>query len=286
MFSGIGMRMQHIKSYASIFLLLLFFLTPLSGKAVEEKALILGVVPQFSAREIRKIWSPIIKRLANEIGTSIIIQGSANIPEFEKQLLNSEFDIVYLNPYQILLANEAHGYDPVVRDVGRSLQGILVTKKQSGISSVKDLDNQTIAFPSPNAMGASLLVRAELHKKHNIKVLPQYVKSHTSVYLNVRLGNVVAGGGVLKTLNKQDDKIKNNLSILYKTQKVSSHPIAIHPRVSENIKVKLRKALLAMGDVKADEVLLSKIPIKRIGEATLADYLPLKKLGLDKYYTQ
>lgn len=89
------------------------------------------------------------------------------------------------------------------RDNGHSLVGIIVVKKDSPVQSASELDGKTVAFPSPNALGATLLPRAEFDREFNIKVNELYVKSHSSVYLNVLLGKTAAGGGVQKTLSLQ-----------------------------------------------------------------------------------
>jgi phosphonate transport system substrate-binding protein len=61
-----------------------------------------------------------------------------------------------MNPYHAIRANKKHGYAPLVRDVGRSLFGIIVVKKDSPIETVSELDGEIVAFPAPNALGAAL----------------------------------------------------------------------------------------------------------------------------------
>jgi len=44
------------------------------------------------------------------------------------------------------------------------------------------------------------------------------------------------------------------------------------------------QAILNMGESKKQRALLRKVPIKQVGKASLKDYLPLKEMGLDKFY--
>ncbi|MDH3353592.1 MAG: phosphate/phosphite/phosphonate ABC transporter substrate-binding protein [Chromatiales bacterium] len=246
----------------------------------------IGVVPQFEVRRLYKIWSPIIKELERITGLKFKIKGSPTIPEFEQEFMEGKFDFAYMNPYHSLIAYEAIGYLPLVRDIGRSLHGVLVVTKKSGINSPKELDGKEIAFPAPNALGASLQMRQELHDKVKISIQPKYVKTHDSVYLNVLLGNSAAGGGVQKTLNRQKSQYKNALKIIHQTQAVAPHPFVVHPRISKEIRARVQQAMLQLGTTKKGRALLSKIPMKKIGKASIKDYMPLKEMGLERFFVQ
>lgn len=245
---------------------------------------VVGIVPQFEVRKIKAIWNPILVELERKTGLKFVLQGSSTIPNFEKEFNAGEFDFSYMNPYHIMLANKNQGYIPLVRDVGRELYGILAVSKNSQIKTIKDLQDEVIAFPAPNALGASMLVRSDLRNKFKIDFEPKYVNSHSSVYLSVALGQAAAGGGVQKTLNRQVDNIKKQLRVIHKTKGFSPHPIAAHPRVSKKDRELVKKALLELGQESNGIDLLNDIPMKKIGVTSIEDYLPLKKLGLEKFY--
>jgi phosphonate transport system substrate-binding protein len=245
-----------------------------------------GVVPQFETRKIVEIWQPILDEVSQRSGVKLELKTSSSIPVFESQLTNGEYDFAYMNPYHALRANKKHGYKPLVRDVGRSLFGIIVVKKDNPIQSVSELDGKAVAFPAPNALGAALMPRAEFARKYNIKVDEVYVKSHSSVYLNVLLGKAAAGGGVQKTLSQQPENVKNQLRILHKTVKVNPHPLAVHPRIYETIQNKVKAAFIGLGDSEKGKNLLKKIPMKKVGAASISDYGSLNEMGLDEFYVR
>ena len=261
--------------------LLLYLVIP---AAAAEKNLRFGVVPQFDARKIQLIWQPILDALEEQTGIHFELVGSPGIPEFERQFMAGDFDLAYLNPYHLVKANDAQGYVPLVRDIGRMLSGIVVAHKDSTIESVQDLDGKRVAFPAPNALGAALIPRTEFGEHYKIDVQPMYVNSHTSVYLNVVTGQAIAGGGVQKTLHAQSAEIQDALKIIYKTPRVAPHPVAAHPRISIETREKITQAFIQLGHSREDSGLLSPVPIKEVGLATLDDYEPLRQMGLDKYY--
>ena len=112
------------------------------------------------------------------------------------------------------------------------------------------------------------------------------MKSHTSVYLNVVTGMAVAGGGVQKTLDQQPAEIRDNLRVLHRTTRVAPHPLAVHSRVPAKVAERVQQAILSMGESEAGRLMLGKIPMKQVGLATLDDYTPLDKLGLEPFYVK
>ncbi len=243
-----------------------------------------GVVPQFEARKLQAIWQPIFDYLNTHTPYQFVFKGSASIDNFEQTFLHGGFDFAYMNPYHLVMAHKEKGYLPLIRDIGRQLQGILVVRKDSNIRAVKQLAGKRIAFPSPNALGASLQMRQELQDIFGITVQPVYVKTHDSVYLNILLKSVFAGGGVQKTLHKQPQKYQDNLRIIHTTKAVPPHPVAVHPDVPKAVTNAVQKALLTLQHSAKGKQLLSKIPIKKIGTANLSDYQIIQDLKLERFY--
>lgn len=245
-----------------------------------------GVVPQFEPRKLSAIWSPILVELEKRTGFRLEMVGSARIPEFEGEFEQGRYDFAYMNPYHSLVAMRVQQYEPLVRDGGRQLFGILVVAKDGPIKQLADLDGKTVAFPAPNALGASLLMRADLERLHKIKISPLWAQTHTSAYLNVALGKAMAAGGVMATLAQQPDAVRNKLTIIYETRRMSPHPVMAHPRVPAADREKLRKAFLDLGATPEGAALLAKVPIEKVVAANADDYRPLATWGLEDYYVK
>ena len=243
-----------------------------------------GVVPQFEARRLHAAWQPLLDALAARTGHSFKILGNASIPEFEQSYQNGEFDFIYSNPWHALIALETQGYLPIVRDGARQLKGILVVAKNSDITDVAQLDGKEIAFPSPNALGASLLMRADLSRIFNIDITPVYVDTHTSVYLNVALGTTAAGGGVMRTLNEQPQNISGQVRVLYETRGMPPHPISVHPRVPESVRNAVQQALVELGAAPSTNPLFADIPMQQPTATRSEEYLILEDWGLREFY--
>ena len=258
----------------------------LSSPVFAEATYRFGVVPQFEPRKLASIWLPILAELEKRTGFHLTMVGAARIPEFESEFENGRYDFAYMNPYHSIVAMRKQGYEPLVRDNGTQLSGILAVAKDGPIKQLSDLGGKTVAFPAPNALGASLLMRADLDRVHHLKISPLWSQTHTSAYLNVALGKADAAGGVMATFEQQPPAVRNKLKVLYETRPMPPHPVMAHPRVPTSDRDKLRQAFLDLGATSEGQALLAKVPFKRIGAAKPEDYRDLAKWGLEDYYVQ
>lgn len=271
------------QAHAAILGAVVFALLSATPASASAKKYIVGIVPQFGAEKTKEIWTPILEEIAEQTGHEFELVPSASIAEFEERLYQGEFDIAYSNPYQSLLARMKQGYEPLVRDRSRSLQGIVVVRRGAKVRTLADLNNKKLAFPAPNALAASLVLRAHMDRVTKIAVQSSFLGSHNKVYEAIAAGQVAAGGGVGKTLKKQPKELQDKLRVLYTSKKMAPHPVIAHPRIGRRTQLKVRKALLAMGKDEAGRTMLNGVPMKKIGKARPRDYKPLMYWGLGEY---
>ena len=249
------------------------------GQTAESRVYRFGVVPQFDLRRLAAIWDPVIAELARRTGLEFELVRAPTIPDFERDYQSGHYDFAYLNPYH---AAAAKGYLPLVRD-RKPLQGILVVRRASRYRSARDLDGQTIAFPAPNALAASLLMRADLSRQIGIRFEPRYLTTHSLVYASVARGQVAAGGGVQQTFDAQPAALRAELRVVYRTRELPAHPIVAHARVPEAVRIKVRDALLAMGRCADGRARLARIPIEDPVPAGADDAALLEGLDLEPF---
>lgn len=242
-----------------------------------------GVVPQFEPRKLFAIWRPILDEVSRKSGVRLELRGTLGIEEFEHELARGDFDFVYANPFLILRESKRQGYLPLVRD-RTPLRGILVVHRDSPLRSPAELDGQKLAVPSINALGASLLLRADLEQRFKARPVPVDVKTHSSVYLQVASGQIAAGGGVEKTLQEQDPKVRQLLRVLHTTRDMPSHPIAVHPRVPLKARQAVQQALLDLARSQSGQELLDRIPMQQPVATSLQDYQAMRHWGLDRFW--
>jgi phosphonate transport system substrate-binding protein len=242
-----------------------------------------GVVPQFEPRKMFGIWQPLVDDLARRTGHSFSLVVPLTVSDFERELEKGSYDFVYANPYHILRVYPKQAYLPLVRD-RTPLRGILLVRKDSPVQSLKELHGKSLAVPSPNALGASLLLRADLEHLHQVRMTMVNVKTHSSAYLNVLNGLTDAAGGVEKTLGEQGEAIRQTLKVIYTTRDMPSHPIAVHPRVRKEVYDKFRQGFFELAATPNGKKWLEDVPMTDPVATAIDDYLVMRQWGLESYW--
>lgn len=242
-----------------------------------------SVVPQFKPAQLQQEWNPVIERITRETGIKLKLVIPPSIPKFEAELFKGMPDFSFMNPYQAAIAMKGNAYLPMLRDQ-KPLNGIIVVRKDSPYKNIKDLDGKIIGFPAPNAFGASLYVRAKLSEESAIKFTPKYLNNHNLVFKHILLGHVAAGGTVNSALNDEPQDVRDQLTVLYKTPDVASHPIAANSRVPEGVRKSVINSLIGMQQDVEGRAMLKDIRLPNLVDANYAsDYQPIEKLNIQKY---
>lgn len=282
----LGQKIRWLRAIILIVLpILMLFSCLVAPVAATEKTPVytVAVDPQFPPMKIHRDWTPILERLTRETGFKFELKVAPKFSMFEEAILAGAPDFAFMNPYHEIMAKQAQGYQPLARDSGL-LAGILVVRHDDPIKSLRELDGKEIAFPAPNVLGASLLIRAILSEQEKIRFTPVYVKTHSNVYRHALLGKVAAGGGANKTLEREPPEVRANLRILLETPGVPPHPLSAHPRVPAHVQQAVTDAILKMGADPASHSLLKEIQMPNPVKADYArDYQPLEKLRLEQY---
>lgn len=251
----------------------------LTAPSIQADTLTFGLVPQQSAKKLARLWTPIFNYLSAKTGDTIRFSTARDIPTFEKRLLAGDYDVAYMNPYHFTVFNKTPGYQAIARQKNKRIKGIMVVRKDSPLAQLNELDNKTLAFPSPAAFAASVLPRAKM-ELDGMKITPKYVSSHDSVYLNVAKGLFPAGGGVMRTFNNTAPEVREQLRVLWTTPAYTPHAIAVHPRVNADAVERLTKALLAMNNDPEGQKLLKTVNFKGIEAAKNSDWDDVRALNI------
>ena len=269
--------MSYFKSgLVSGILMLLMSVTP---PASAQTTYTFGIVPQQAASELAEKWSPVLAWLSKRSGVALQFATAPDVPTFEQRLAASDYDFAYMNPYHFTVFNDKPGYKALVRAKGERIKGLIVVHKDSSIKSLKDLSGKELAFPTPAAFAACLLVQGEL-RKQKIAFTPVVVQSHNSVYRNVAKGIYVAGGGVPRTLELLDESLRNDLRVLWETPEYTTHAIASKPKLDPAVRDKVLRAMEQMSADPEGLALLSRIGFKGFELARDKDWDDVRRLHI------
>lgn len=247
----------------------------------EPVSLSFGIVPQQAPSKLLQSWGPVLKWLQRRTGYQFVFRTAPDIPTFEQRLAAGEYDFAYMNPYHFTVFNKGDTkYQAVAKAKNKRIQGILVVRKDSPITSPNELRGKTLAFPAPAAFAASVLIQAHL-KAEQIPFDARYVSSHDSVYRAVAGSFFVAGGGVIRTFASTDPKVREQLRILWTTPGYTPHAIAAHTRLDAAVVSHIQQALSAIGDDAGGRAALARLKVKGFERAANSDWDDVRALQID-----
>jgi phosphonate transport system substrate-binding protein len=255
---------------------------PRARAASASRVLRLAVVPQLTPVEMTRNWMPLLEALGRDgVACELIVYPS--IAAFEPEFLGGRADVVFLNPYHMVMAYKAHGYLPLLHDA-RPLEGVLVVKQGGPVSKIEQLRDHRISFPAPNAFAASLYPRSVLDKQYRLPFEAHYAGNHRNAIRQVLSGDSAAAGAVKTTLEKEPLEVQEKLQVIYTTPPLNPHPLAVHPRVPKAVQEKLVQVFLQLGAQADDQPLLQAIQMPHPVVANYQrDYAALDRMKIEKY---
>lgn len=164
---------------------------------VEKSWYVLGIHPYLNPQLMFRAYEPILRYAEERVpGLDLRLEASNDYGHYEEKLYAGLFDFALPNPFQTIKSFD-HGYCPIGKmypdDVFR---GIIVARKDRNLKDFEQLKGQTISFPAPTALAATMMplmllfdhgldIRQDITKK--------YVGSQYSSILNAYTGDSFAG---------------------------------------------------------------------------------------------
>lgn len=235
--------------------------------------IVIGIAPQQEPTKVYAMWQPFLRYLEREVGSRFTFETASSIEEFQQRVLEGRYDIWWGNPLTYIQASQKLGYVAIARDTTR-IAGLLVTRKQDGITSATDLIGKKIAYSAPDAIGGTLLVQDFLIGAGVARdqVEAVYTGTHDSAYRAVLDGHAAAAGGVPRSFNALDPSLREKLAVLARTTEVAPQPFAVHPRLYRSVVTKIQRALVKLNWIPEGRDILASIQHKEIVISNDVDY--------------
>lgn len=224
---------------------------------VGEQVFIIGVHPMHNPKRLHKIFSPIAEYLSENIeGASFKIEGATNFDEYEKKLQNRKFHFALPNPFQTVNAFK-DGYNVFAKMANdKNFRGVILVRKDSGIKKLSDLKGQSMAFPAPAAVAATMLPQAYL-QQHGVDISKdldiKYVGSQESSIMNVMLGNTKASGVFWpswRVFSKRRPELAQELKIIWQSSSLPHNSFMTRNDIDAEIVNQVKILLLKMNKQK------------------------------------
>ncbi len=228
-------------------------LQKIAAKLKNEKELIFGVNPFTSPEKIKNIYIPIINQVCKKIGykaRSIIVK---DYDALSRAIKDKIIDIGWFSPFAYVNAKSQSNIKPIVTPIvnGKdSYNGYIITRKNSGIQSIKDLRFKHFGYVDINSASGYLYANHILKSKginpDNYFEKISFMGNHNNVIKSVLSGEIDAGATYSEALDavKQSGVDISELIILEKTEDIPKDALAANENVSDELIIKLKQEFI------------------------------------------
>jgi len=211
--------------------------------------LVMGVHPYKSAQELHKIFKPIADYISQKIGKPVEVRVAQSYEDAAEKVGSGKYDFSYMGPIVYATESGPRHLKPLVQiinDGKPTFYGVIVVKKGSGLTSLKQLKGRNFAF---GEKGSTLTHVVPLYLLLNEGIHPQdlnkhaFVGSHDNVALSVRSGMFDAGGLMPDIAEKYRNQ---GLEIIAKSPELPEHVFVATSHMDAETGKKIQDALLTM----------------------------------------
>jgi phosphonate transport system substrate-binding protein len=229
--------------------LLLLQLASVTARA-QESDLTFGVFPYLPVATMERIFAPIAARFSELTGRPVSLRSRPDYERFREQVRQQTYDIVFIQPFDYVRVAADSGYLPVARWVSSSdpddhgnLCAVIVARSDTGIDTLDDLRGRHVAVPNMDA-AVSLLGLDALSRRH-IDAQTQAAGNHLACLQQVQVKHAEACITAWPPVKLFEAKSGAELKLIHTTEIIPSSLFAVHRRVPEQMRQRIRDELLS-----------------------------------------
>lgn len=227
-----------------------------------EKEIIFGVNPFISPKEIRKMYVPILERVAASMGykaRTIIVKNYDALAEAAERGI---MDIGWFSPFAYVAARDKAGVLPVVtpKVSGKaSYNGYIIARKDGSVKSLKDLKGKTFGYVDEKSASGYLYARDSIRKEKmdpdSIFEKVLFLGNHDNVIDAVLRGEIDAGATYNEAFEAAMKKGMDveKLCIISKTEDIPKDVLAARKEFPLELLEELKKRFVTFSDYEGIE---------------------------------
>lgn len=210
---------------------------------------------------------------------------------------SSKADIAMINTFSYLMVNDLYGAEArlrIVRDQGETTyRGQIITRTDSGIDSLEDLNGKSFAFVDPSSTSGYILPKSMFDKKGIKLAETVFGMKHDNVVMMVYQKQVAAGATYYSPpdkvtgqiydarmrVEKQYPDVQKKIKIIALTQNIPNDPFVFRKDMPEEMKNKIINALIKYVQTKKGRDAMYEISdIRGLIITKDSDYDPLRDI--------
>ena len=245
------------------------------GPAAAEIRLV--TIPRLSAAELQAMFAPLTDYLTREAGEKVTLVVPKDFDAVKEVVKTGKAEIGFVNPLIYIQMKAGVNIEPLALSSevksGTRLRGIVIARKDSGITKLQDLKGKKFSFveddsPAGHIFQKLLLSKAGFDVNKDIVMLP-FAKTHENVVMAVFNKTADAGGVREEQLDKMKGSVDTSqLKIVGYTDYFPNWPFFAAPGLKKETADKIKNALLKL---KPNDPQNEKI----LGPARLTGFIPV-----------
>lgn len=232
----------------------------LSAPAEWPKKLTVGLIPTESSSHITDRYDNLAKYLEKKLGIPVVLKTSTDYAGVITAMQFKHVDVAYFGPKSYVEAAQRANAEcfamEVLEDGTLGYHGVMITKKGSGINSIKDAKGKIFAFTDPNSTSGTLVPTVYFVK--DLKIEPEkyfskvmYSGGHEASILAVKGGRIDIASTNDLDIDRGNGKLWNkdkDFTIVWTSKLIPGSPMAYRKDLPESLKKALKEAFISYKD--------------------------------------
>jgi len=228
----------------------------------------LGVIPTEGAADSAKRFQILSEHLEKILGIKVEVFTASDYAGIITAMANKHIDFGYFGPKSYVEAAEKAGAEALVLECGTDgmpgYKGIIIARKDSGITTMDQAKGHTFAFTDPNSTSGFLVPNVLFAR--DLKVKPEeyfsevrFSGSHGASMLAVKNGGVEVAATNDIDLDRMIEKgsvSKDDFTVLWTSELIPGAPMAARADLPSSLKAAFAWALIM---VNSDKQILEKL---------------------------
>ena len=248
------------------------------------KTLLIGLIPEQNIFKQLERYEPLGEYLSNKLGVKLKLIVLTRYGNIVDNFVSTDLDGAFFGSFTYAQAHALMGIEalarPETKDGKSTYSGVIITRKDSGIKAISDMQGKRFAFVDKETT-AGYLFPMIYFKKHGVENLKDYLQeyyfagTHEDVIYDVLQKKADIGAAkntIYEKLAELDETIKENLIILETSQEVPENCLGVRNDMDSSIKAGLKEALLNMHKDPEGKKILIKFGAHKFIETRNDDY--------------
>ena len=232
----------------------------MSAPAEWPKKLTVGLIPTESSSHITDRYENLAKYLEKKLGIPVELKTSTDYAGVIAAMQFKHIDVAYFGPKSYVEAAQRANAEcfamEVLEDGTQGYHGIIISKKGSGINSIKDAKGKVWAFTDTNSTSGTLVPTVYFVK--DLKLDPEkyfskviYSGGHEASILSVKAGKIDIASTNDLDMDRGNGKVWNkdkDFNIIWTSKLIPGSNMAYRKDIPASLKKALKDAFLSYRD--------------------------------------